>query len=41
MITLATFLMVISVVGMAYLIGSMHGYDKGASDVERIYKETK
>ena len=41
MITLATFLMTVSIIGFAYLIGSMHGYDKGANDVERIYKEYK
>ena len=40
-ISLASFLMTISVVGFAYLIGTMHGYDKGVNDVERIYKEYK
>ena len=41
MITLPIFLIVVSIAGLAYLIGTMHGYDKGSSDVERIYKETK
>lgn len=41
MITLPIFLMIVSIAGLSYLIGTMHGYDKGAIDVERIYKETK
>jgi hypothetical protein len=36
-ITIATFLMTVSVVGFAYLVGNMHGYNKGASDIERMY----
>ena len=41
MITLPIFIMIISIAGLSYLIGTMHGYDRGSSDVERIYKETK
>ena len=41
MTTLPIFLMIVAIAGLAYLIGTMNGYDKGASDVERIYKETK
>ena len=40
-ISLASFLMTISVVGFAYLIGTMHGYDKGVNDVERLSREHK
>ena len=41
MITLPIFLMIVSIAGFSYLIGTMHGYDRGANDVERIYKESK
>ena len=39
--TLSTILMVISVAGLAYLIGSIRGYDRGAEDIKRIYEEYK
>jgi len=39
--TLSTILMVISVAGLAYLIGSIHGYNRGAEDIKRIYEEYK
>jgi hypothetical protein len=41
MITLSTILMVISVAGLAYLIGSIQGYTRGAEDIKRIYEEHK
>jgi len=39
--TLSTIFMVISVASLAYLIGSIRGYDRGVEDIKRIYKEYK
>ena len=41
LVTLSTILMLVSVAGLAYLIGSIRGYDRGAEDIKRIYKEYK
>lgn len=39
--TLSTMIMLACVAWLAYLIGSIRGYDRGAEDIKRIYEEHK
>jgi hypothetical protein len=39
--TLSTMIMIVCIAGLAYFIGAIRGYDKGAEDIKRIYEEYK